>query len=65
MVAIETGTAPVVVGVVGVYGKLEKDFRILAWVGGPEDEIATTFGGPAVAVDEFAAPVLHVRNRTS
>jgi hypothetical protein len=59
MVAIEAGTAPVVVGIVGVHGKLEKDFRFLARVGGPQDEMATPFGGSAVAVDEFSASVLN------
>jgi hypothetical protein len=58
MEAIETGPAPVVVGIVGVYGKLKENLRILPRVGCPEDEVATTFGGPAVAMNEFASPVL-------
>jgi hypothetical protein len=58
MEAIETGPAPVVVGVVGIYGKLKENLRILPRVGCPEDEVATTFGGPAVAMNEFASPVL-------
>ena len=59
MEAVEAETAPVVVGIVGVHGKLEKDFRFLARVGGPQDEMATPFGGSAVAVDEFSASVLN------
>ena len=61
MVTVETGTAPVVVGIVGVHGKLEEDFRFLARVGGSQDEIATAFRRAAVAVDEFSAAVLHLQ----
>ena len=59
MEAVEAETAPVVVGIVGVHGKLEENFRFLARVGGPQNKMATPFGGPAVAVDEFAAALLH------
>ena len=59
MEAVEAGPAPVVVGVVGIYGKLKENLGILSRVGCPEDEVATTFGGPAVAMNEFASPVLH------
>jgi hypothetical protein len=59
MVAIEAGTTPVVVGVVGVHGKLEENFRFLARVGCAEDEIAAAFRRAAVAVDEFPPTVLH------
>ena len=59
MESVETGTAPVVVGIVGVHGKLEENFRFLARVGCPQNKMAIPFGGPAVAVDEFAAALLH------
>ncbi len=59
MEAVEAETAPVVVGIVGVHGKLEENFRFLARVGGPQNKMATPFGGPAVAVDEFAVALLH------
>ena len=59
METVEAGTAPVVVGVVGVHGKLEEDFRFLARVDGPQDEKTTAFRRAAVALDEFSAPVLH------
>jgi hypothetical protein len=58
MEAIETEPAPVVVGVVGVNGKLKENLRILSRVGCPEDEVATAFGGPAVAMNEFVSSVL-------
>ena len=59
MEAVEAETAPVVVGIVGVHGKLEENFRFLARVGGPQNKMATPFGGPAVAVDEFAVALLY------
>ena len=59
MEAVEAETAPVAVGIVGVHGKLEENFRFLARVGGPQNKMATPFGGPAVAVDEFAVAILH------
>jgi len=58
MEAIETGPAPVVVGVVGIYGKLKENLRILPRVGCPQNKMATPFGGSAVAMNEFASPVL-------
>tara|TARA_B100000586_G_C19698512_1_gene256484 strand:+ start:225 stop:494 length:270 start_codon:yes stop_codon:yes gene_type:complete len=39
MIGIKAVASPIVVGVVGVGGKLKKDFRVLAWISRPYHEV--------------------------